>query len=617
MGVVRRVIAIVVFVSSGLVTSSVVHGDATLKPLVDEGWVSVRTLSGSGQQAVRFRDVPEYYERISTLLAKMPNWKTCGSITSAPCATAPSIEFSAVFQPCSTPTQLDCLVEFGTINSQNVREPATYVKAFPTRAMNGFPAEPSVGLPGGGPGGLWTVAASSGAPVRTHYVGAMVYGTTTPGQKVSFKNFYATISPVDITTFSCPGPIDEKANCSPAYVPNPPEDTRYAGFDGYVDEFGRGAGLDCVMTGNLDTTTKLAECALRKAISRDVRYYMSVRLSQAVSGWLHGRMENPDITIEDVAGVNGAVTMSIAAKAVTVPVIDVEKNFADLPSALQEKYRATGGWEGGSASGYGDAAFESDPLRRNRESHPTPSGAKSIDELEAWIPVVNDSAVADLSTWSVRTLGAQELGAARGCVTEKNKVAGIVTTNATVYKAAAPVYDSSTKSLNYTVAAPHYMSSGELFKGTYSLVMRSDVARCIYGFTSGPITSTVQVVDTDAQPTNVVTNATESNGWLHLVASGFTHSSPTIRAKLSQAPSTSAARIAVGRSASRATLLKWARLTAGSKSKVTFSVAKSSKSICRVTGTSVKGVKKGTCSVTVKVRTGKKQTSKSVRFRVG
>lgn len=600
--------------------------DATAtKPVVDEGWVPVRSVEGAGFQAVRFRDVPEYYERISALLAKMPNWKRCTSITASPCDTAPSIEFSAVLQPCSTPTQLDCIVEFGTVNAQNVREAATYTKAFPSKAVNGYPAEPSLGLPAGGPGGLWTVATSSGLTVRSHYVSAVVRGTTTPGKKVTFTNFSAMVAPIEVTTFTCDGTTDEISECSPAYVPNPPEDIQFAGFDGYVDGNGRDRGLDCVMTGNLNPATKVAECALRKSVSREITYYMSVRLSQAVTGWLHGRMADPDITIEDISGVDGAIAMSVAARAVSVPVVDVERKFSDLPAALQETYRKSGGWNGSGAAGYGNAAFETDPARRNRESRPTPYGADSIAELEAWIPVVSDTAIADVSTWTVRTLGPEDLGAAKGCITTRNKVAGIVTTNGTVYKAAAPAYDKTTQSLNYTVSAPHYMSSGELFKGSYSLIIRSDVARCVYNFSSAPIKSTIQVLDTEAAPSAVVTNVSEKDGWLRMSATGFTHSSPTIRATLSQeeaaassgATGASQRRVTTGRSASRATLLKWAGLRATSKSKVTYAVTSSSRSVCRVSGTSVRAVRKGTCSVVVRVRTGARLVSKTVKFTVG
>ena len=50
------------------------------------------------------------------------------------------------------------------------------------------------------------------------------------------------------------------------------------------------------------------------------------------------------------------------------------------------------------------------------------------------------------------------------------------------------------------------------------------------------------------------------------------------------------------------------KMTVPSGAKVTAVVATSSKTICRVTGTTVKGIKKGTCrvAITVKTKTGAK-----------
>jgi hypothetical protein len=380
---------------------------------------------------------------------------------------------------------------------------------------------------------------------------------------------------------------------------------------------------DCLMIGNHNVAAGTADCAQRRNFNKDITYYLTVRLSQAVSGWMHGRLADPTITLQDVAGTTGAVTLSVAGKPVSVPAIELQKKWGDLPASLQEKYRATGGWprtgggnHGASSWGMNDADA-ADPTKRNRKSLPSPYGADAIAELEAWIPVINDTAIADPSTWALRTLGSNNLGAAAGCVTEKNKVTGIVTTNATQYKAGAPEYDSSTKTLNYKVSAPHYMSSGELFKGAYSLVVRSDVARCIYKFSSAPIKATIEVLDTGAEKSTVVTNVSENDGWMKLSASGFTHSSPTIRATFTQGTTASAPDVKVGKSLSRATLLKKADLKTTSRSRVTVSVAASSRTVCRVSGTSVRALKKGTCTVSVTVQTGSKRSKKTLRLAVG
>jgi hypothetical protein len=87
------------------------------------------------------------------------------------------------------------------------------------------------------------------------------------------------------------------------------------------------------------------------------------------------------------------------------------------------------------------------------------------------------------------------------------------------------------------VTGLHYMPDGTTpVQGTYDLVMRSDTARCLYGFTTAPISATVSVVggDTSSVATTVVS---EKNGWLKMAAYGFTFSEKTLTVHMTQAKS--------------------------------------------------------------------------------
>jgi hypothetical protein len=112
---------------------------------------------------------------------------------------------------------------------------------------------------------------------------------------------------------------------------------------------------------------------------------------------------------------------------------------------------------------------------------------------------------------------------------------GVIGTNAVVYSDGPPKFDQVEQSLNYTVGASHFDSKGELFKGYYQLNLRSDVARCLYGFGSAPIQAKIEVSSSDGTPTVATTVINESEGWLKMTASGFTFSTPKIKVKLSQA----------------------------------------------------------------------------------
>jgi hypothetical protein len=128
---------------------------------------------------------------------------------------------------------------------------------------------------------------------------------------------------------------------------------------------------------------------------------------------------------------------------------------------------------------------------------------------------------------------------------KSDTVNGIVTTNATAYTSGAPYFNKSTASLDYKVASPHFDAKGNVNIGHYNLQINSEVARCLYGFTSAPISATVSVISSNGENQVATTTLKESNGWIYLTAAGFTYSSPTLRVKLTQEKEMTAQPIAV------------------------------------------------------------------------
>lgn len=70
--------------------------------------------------------------------------------------------------------------------------------------------------------------------------------------------------------------------------------------------------------------------------------------------------------------------------------------------------------------------------------------------------------------------------------------------------------------------------------GSYDLLMRSDVARCLYGFTAAPVSASITVVNDGVNKAVGTSVLKEKNGWLRLSAYGFTYSNPTIKIRLTQ-----------------------------------------------------------------------------------
>ena len=268
-------------------------------------------------------------------------------------------------------------------------------------------------------------------------------------------------------------------------------------------------------------------------------FYVTIKLKREPNGWMHGRLANPTITIVDNKDY---ISVDIQAEPIAVPVVYKMFRWASMPTNLKANYDVvSGGYlpdhpvyiEGG---GCGRSACNPDPEKRNMIISPEPYSESAFNQLLLWLPYVKDKAQAMYGTWSARTLSGNELNNANVCFTGKQGVTGIVSSNSSTYSPGPPYLNRNTNSLDYKVAAPHFTSadSDTVFKGSYDLLMRSDVARCVYGFTSAPISATISVSSSDGEASVATTIFNERAGWVQLRAAGFTFSSPTISVKFDQ-----------------------------------------------------------------------------------
>jgi hypothetical protein len=143
---------------------------------------------------------------------------------------------------------------------------------------------------------------------------------------------------------------------------------------------------------------------------------------------------------------------------------------------------------------------------------------------------VGDTAAGTDTAWNMSTRGS---GGGSTCLADKSKVLGIVTTNSLGYSGESPEFSGGF--LNYKVAGLHYQPDREtLVQGSYDLVMRSETARCLYGFSNAPLSATISVTG-GADKTIATTVVSEKNGWLKMAAYGFTFSNKTIKVKVTKA----------------------------------------------------------------------------------
>jgi len=126
-------------------------------------------------------------------------------------------------------------------------------------------------------------------------------------------------------------------------------------------------------------------------------------------------------------------------------------------------------------------------------------------------------------------------GTLKECSSSAGSLAGLVTTNSLTYSSGPPVFDKASGSLIYKVSSPHLEANGDVARGSYDLVMRADVARCVYGFSNAPIRAEISITSGDGSTQEIASElVSEKDGWKSLSAKNFTFSAPTLKVRLTQ-----------------------------------------------------------------------------------
>jgi hypothetical protein len=250
-----------------------------------------------------------------------------------------------------------------------------------------------------------------------------------------------------------------------------------------------------------------------------------LHLPSGISGWLLGRLSEPEFKSEFLGlsrvSKQALERVTLTGYPVEVPLFSTKVENSDaspeLMKDLQENSfcnsnptQCKGYFGGGSASSYFDYTY------------------KRFQLFESYL---NNTATIIFPRWSIRSLQSADKEYDR-CRANTASINGIVTTNASIYQGSPPTFNKD--EFTYKVAGLHFLPNKDEFKGSYNLVLRSEFARCLYGFSNAPLTASVEVTNSDGMNKVVTSSFTEKNNWLSLSIKGFTFSQPTIKTKFSQ-----------------------------------------------------------------------------------
>lgn len=273
----------------------------------------------------------------------------------------------------------------------------------------------------------------------------------------------------------------------------------------YKPDFVSGAANNCAFL-------EIGKCGYPQDFPQDTKVKLSFRVTSKIGGWFQGRLKDPRLEVSRLDANTNIITVDASPS--TVARFAVPKIKSQFTEQEKEFY---------SYSRWGTAAGEGSGPEGGQTSY-------SFPFIEYFRESLKDTASGINTYWSLTTTAA---GQGSRCLSDTSKVQGIVTTNAMGYDGNSPSFVNGF--LDYKVSGFHYLPDGKTeVQGTYDLVMRSETARCLYGFSAAPIYATVNIVSGNSSTIVGTTTVNEKNGWLKLAAYGFTFSEKTLKVKITQ-----------------------------------------------------------------------------------
>lgn len=479
-------------------------GLAQANDIPDEQF-TMRSLGANGE---RFKDYGVFYQDTINSL-KTPSVLTgfngkgreltdgiyCSSLEDKKCVDLDRLNFKTFLGVCEDSADIDCIESVYAVSPTGGNRIDGKLKfTMPETLLNPFKGDAVKGIPDGGNPAIWSIpgvpnqSGSDDYAVLVEVSGDLFRGESTP----IGDNFSASIFPVKLIN-----------------------DTKYKRWRSEISSVTPGGDKRPTSTNSSQLDPDVCAivddglCAMRQSFPEGYEFGLSIRFSDTVNGWLHGRLSNPKIEYEIKSY---GTRIALQGKSIKVPIVAgyvPGEKMTEQVKAQVKNYSTPGGY--------------------------TNPGSYLSESFNIWNKLLGDKAVASPSQWIFYSLSAAQVQGSNQCIRNSKTLAGFVTTNSTTYYAGPPVFNRDTQSLDYQVASAHLLKDGSVFQGEYDLYIDSKVARCIYQFSSAPISATISIVNETGEAKIATTTVRESGGWIHLAASGFTFSSPTVKVKLTQA----------------------------------------------------------------------------------
>jgi len=468
---------------------------------------------------------------------------SCKQIGDSGCEASKFFKYNSQLSMCTGVVTSDCVSSVFIKDSNGILTEGKFVENYPGETRFSYKGDPSINLP---PGDSSFIVDFPALPHKggTQYlviVSMLGYrGFNEP--KFTLEDFATAIYAVSKVSgnYSMAQPEDKTQVGTTLYG-------RAWKAGGWTNEGGVNKRASCVQSAG-------TSCLISWPLSLNTEFGVTLKLRTQIAGWIHGRLTDARAEITKAGDSDQLIT--IAGKPSVVPGLFAWFKKSELPAPLKNHYatdnRVDSNGNGyASNSGIGDGP-EGLPYSILKTAFGYDEGG--MREVRAWLDSVGDKAAYAPTVWTVKNIrsGTQF----EKCMKGQESLSGIVSTNSTMYIGAPPTFNQAEQTLDYQVTSPHFLPDGSVFKGMYNLVIKSEVARCIYGFSDAPVSATISIVSSDGTNQVATTLFGERNGWMYLSANNFTFSAPTLKVKLTQevakaepspVPSASASPIAVAK----------------------------------------------------------------------
>ena len=514
-------IQVVLFISIfGLLVPTASHSaDITPKDLLNQPLFGTVIQEGQTFQNISFVTASSTPQEGGTFYNKV-----CTSFEDPRCADAPIIRGNLILPVCQSAADKFCVESLEFTKSDGSKENAKLVLEATTQKI---PASTTYKTGAGGGISVWNAANTLHKGATGDYIVKVAIGVSSVKGKMAPRivGVEASVTPVVMTSDAGAKQARACEKADPSFGGNPNTSYGWACPDNQPDP------------ATYEKCSQLLDglCFMRQNFTDGTHVGLNLRINNQVTGWLFGRMSEPNISVNAIDSVTNLLKVEGVAQSVPTLVGYVEKKnlsqFPEIQKRFEEGCKAPGSYitcEKKIAANFFDGSLG--------------SGVNRFEDYELFSNQIKAYAGTDLNfkvdtNWSFGSTSYQGRRDAEGaCFADTSQLLGLVSTNAPIYESGPPKLTEGF--LTYKVAGAHHNADGSLFKGTYDFALRSSVARCLYGFTSAPIQSTVSVTSGDGSVTNVASEIVqERNGWMTLSAKNFTFSAPVIRIKLSQAKS--------------------------------------------------------------------------------